>query len=98
MSGVENSVPKLSVVIPTYNRSALLAKLLRQLAEQRLPATEFEVIVADDGSSDDTKDVVTSFADRLRIRYHFQEDLGFRAAIARNGSKPVSTPRISTSP
>ena len=42
---------KLSVVIPTYNRAVLLRRLLLQLSEQTLPATEFEVRVVDDGSS-----------------------------------------------
>jgi glycosyltransferase involved in cell wall biosynthesis len=76
--------PTISVVIPTYNRSWLLAEGLRGLARQTLPADEFEVIVADDGSTDDTAAVVASFADRLRLKYHVQEDLGFRVAAARN--------------
>jgi len=68
------------VIVPTYNRSWLLRETLRQLTRQSLPVADFEVIVSDDGSSDDTAEVVTEFANRLRIRYHFQQDLGFRAA------------------
>ncbi|TDC44243.1 glycosyltransferase [Micromonospora sp. KC213] len=81
---MSSKVAKVSVVIPTYNRCALLAETLRGLARQNLPTDEFEVIVADDGSSDATPDVVKSFADRLRLKYHFQEDLGFRVSAARN--------------
>jgi glycosyltransferase involved in cell wall biosynthesis len=83
--------PRISVVVPTYNRSQLLERTLLQLTRQTLPLDEFEVIVADDGSSDDTRRVVDSFADRLRIGYHFQEDLGFRAGTARNAGARLAT-------
>lgn len=83
--------PLLSVVVPTYNRSGFLRTLLGQLTGQSLPVSDFEVVVSDDGSSDDTKAVVDSFADRLRLKYHFQEDLGFRAAEARNAGARLAT-------
>lgn len=86
--------PKLSVVIPTYNRREMLRKGLEQLTRQRLPVHEFEVVVSDDGSSDGTMDLVASFADRLRLRYHFQEDLGFRASAARNAGARLATAPI----
>jgi GT2 family glycosyltransferase len=75
---------RVSVIIPTYNRSGLLAGTLETLCAQRVPAGGFEVIVADDGSADDTEQVARSFAGRLRLRYCFQEDQGFRVAAARN--------------
>ncbi|MEV0273636.1 glycosyltransferase [Hamadaea sp. NPDC050747] len=76
--------PKVSVVIPTYNRAALLRLMLEQLARQTLPKAEFEVVVADDGSADDTAEVVAAFQDRLRLKYFFQEDVGDRVSRARN--------------
>ncbi|WP_320065459.1 glycosyltransferase [Micromonospora sp. RTGN7] len=78
------ATPLISVIIPTYNRSRLLHDTLTALADQRISADAFEVIVADDGSTDETRQTVEAFRDRLRLRYHFQEDLGFRAAAARN--------------
>ncbi len=51
----------LSVVIPTRNRSALLATTVRSVLSQR--DVDLEVIVVDDASSDDTAAVVDSFAD-----------------------------------
>jgi glycosyltransferase involved in cell wall biosynthesis len=77
--------PQASVVIPTYNRSEKLNKTLETLTEQDIDPSLFEVIIADDGSSDDTAAVAQSFAGRLRVKYHFQEDRGFRAGAARNG-------------
>lgn len=78
------STQRASVVIPTYNRSDLLRRTLDALMAQSAPAAEFEVIVSDDGSSDDTAEMVSSMRSRLRLAYHFQPDLGFRAALARN--------------
>jgi glycosyltransferase involved in cell wall biosynthesis len=75
---------KCSVVIPTYNRARLLRHTLRSLARQSLARDEFEVLVVDDGSSDDTRAVVDGFRGRLNLGYRFQEDEGFRAALARN--------------
>ncbi|MFH9402253.1 glycosyltransferase [Streptomyces sp. NPDC017638] len=87
----EETVPRLSVVIPTYNRESLLDRTLKSLVRQNVPVSDFEVVVADDGSSDGTAELVRSYADRLRVRYHFQEDLGFRVAAARNGGARLAT-------
>ncbi|GLW52022.1 glycosyltransferase [Kitasatospora phosalacinea] len=78
--------PTVSVVIPTYNRADLLGHTLDALAGQDLPAEQFEVLVVDDGSTDGTAEVVRAHRDRgrLRVRYFFQEDEGFRVAAARN--------------
>ncbi|GGS17223.1 PIG-L family deacetylase [Streptomyces griseoviridis] len=77
--------PSCTVVVPTYNRSALLAHTLDSLCRQRLDGSDrFEVIVADDGSADDTERVVAGYRDRLDVRYFFQEDDGYRVAAARN--------------
>ncbi len=73
-----------SVVVPTYNRAGLLSFTLLSLASQDLDSSEFEVLVVDDGSSDNTKEVVESFADRLNIRYFFTPDEGYCVARARN--------------
>jgi glycosyltransferase involved in cell wall biosynthesis len=76
--------PTVSIVVLTYNWSAALARVLESIARQsRLPA---EVIVADDGSSDGTAELVRQMASRFPVplRHVWQEDLGFRAARARN--------------
>jgi validoxylamine A glucosyltransferase len=91
--GPAAGAPRASVIVPTYNRADILRTTLESLAAQTLPAGEYEVIVSDDGSSDDTRAVVESFSGRLRIKYHFQDDLGFRAAAARNaGARLAAAP------
>ncbi len=87
-------IPQASVVIPTYNRRAELTKTLETLIEQDIDPRGFEVIVADDGSSDDTADVARSFAGRLRLKYYFHEDLGFRPGAARNAGASLAAAPI----
>jgi glycosyltransferase involved in cell wall biosynthesis len=85
--------PALSVIIPTYNRRDELRQTLEALTTQEFPAAEFEVIVADDGSSDDSAEVAASFDGPLRLTYVRQEDLGYRAAAARNfGARHAAAP------
>ncbi|MBF2054649.1 MAG: glycosyltransferase [Candidatus Sericytochromatia bacterium] len=74
--------PRLSVIIPTYNRARNLAYCLESLTWQDFK--DFEVLICDDGSSDNTREVVDSFRGRLNLRYRWQPDQGFRAAEARN--------------
>ncbi|HEX4729495.1 MAG TPA: glycosyltransferase, partial [Jatrophihabitans sp.] len=73
-----------SVIIPTYNRADLLAYTLDSLVRQDLPGSDFEVLVIDDGSTDRTATLVEGYHDRLRLRYFFQPDQGWRVAQARN--------------
>lgn len=56
---------KLSVVIPTRNRAQLLKKALDSILVQTLSQNEFEVIVIDNGSSDNTKEVIKSFNSKI---------------------------------
>lgn len=74
----------ISVVIATRNRQALLAQTLDSLASQTWPCERLEVIVADNGSSDATPDVVTSFGRRRGaplVRYLFVDTPGKSAAV-----------------
>ncbi|MFC1928520.1 glycosyltransferase family 2 protein [Chloroflexota bacterium] len=60
------SKPTVSVVIPTYNRAYLLGNAIRSVLSQTYK--DFEMIIVDDGSTDNTEEVVKGFADK-RIRY-----------------------------
>ena len=67
----------ISVVIPTYNRCDSLKRCLLSLEKQVFK--DFEVLVVDDGSVDDTKNIFDSVKDK-RFRYIFQENKGQSAA------------------
>ena len=71
---------KLSVVIATYNRGPLLRNLLDDLAHQELPASEFEVIVVDDGSKTPAAEILAGYAPPYAFRLERQENAGPGAA------------------
>jgi len=73
-----------SVVVPTYNRRELLRHTLDALARQTLDPAAFEVIVVDDGSSDDTREFVAGYRGLQTLRYLYQEDRGYRLSAGRN--------------
>ncbi len=70
-------MPAFTVVIPTFNRASALPTVLESVLNQRFD--DFEVVVVDDGSSDDTSEVVKGSADP-RVQYVRQENAGGCAA------------------
>lgn len=75
------SRPLFSIVIPAYNRSGHLVAAVESVLAQTL--TDFEVVIVDDGSTDDTRQSVSeAFAAEPRVRYFFKENEG--RSMARN--------------
>ena len=72
--------PSVSVVIPTYNRARSLLSTLKTVLAQSF--SDFEVIVVDDGSTDNTAQVIASVPD-TRVRY-LRQPVNQGAAAARN--------------
>src|SRR4029078_6118345 len=58
-----------SVVIPTHNRARLLDRVLASFADQTADSSVFEVVVVDDGSTDETPTVHEKYVQRLNVRY-----------------------------
>lgn len=65
---------KFSVIIPTYNRADLLDKCLESLVEQTFK--DFEVLVCDDGSTDNSKEIADKYKESLDIHYIWNENWG----------------------
>lgn len=65
---------KYSFIIPVYNRPDEVDELLQSMTRQTL--TDFEVIVVEDGSVRDCKNVCDSYAGRLDLHYHMKENSG----------------------
>lgn len=63
--------PFFTVIIPTYNRAQLIRRPIESVLRQTF--LSWELIIVDDGSTDDTEKVVRSFSDS-RIRYIFQKN------------------------
>lgn len=77
---------KISIITPTYDRAELLGKLHKSIVENLKYNVQLEWIIIDDGSTDNTKEVVRAFSDELEIRYYYQENKGKMIAI-NNGLK-----------
>jgi glycosyltransferase involved in cell wall biosynthesis len=63
-----------SIIIPTFNRADKLKRALNSLVDQSY--ANFEVIVCDDGSTDNTKEVVSYYQNSLNITYLYDENWG----------------------
>lgn len=83
--------PLISVVMPSYNRAGVISRALDSILAQTL--TRFEVIIVDDGSTDDTLALLDGFGDpRIAL---FQSDRNRGAPAARNaGVEKARTPLI----
>lgn len=76
---------RLSVVIPTYNRANYIGRTIASLLRQDAAGIDYEIIVVDDGSTDNTEEVVTSLHD-ARVHY-FRKDNAERAAARNYGAR-----------
>ena len=69
-------MPKITVIIPTFNREKVLVRAIDSALSQSF--TDFEIIVIDDGSTDNTPSSLKRFGNR--IRYIYQKNAGVSAA------------------
>ena len=78
-----NADPFFSIVVPTYNRAPLLSRTIESILQQT--CTDFELLLIDDGSTDDTAQVVRHFSEQdARVRYQHQQNAE-RGAARNNG-------------
>lgn len=77
------SNPYFSIIIPTFNRASLLRKAIESVLFQTYP--EWELIIIDDGSTDNTKEIIQKYSDN-RIIYIYQQNKE-RSSARNNGIK-----------
>lgn len=82
--------PFFSVIIPTYNRAALIGKAIESVLQQTFK--NWELLIIDDGSTDNTKQIVAQSNDP-RIKYIYQQNAE-RCAARNNGIQHSSAPYI----
>lgn len=83
-----NSQPLVSIIIPCYNQDKYILECLDSVKAQTY--SNWECIVIDDGSIDNTKLVVQNYIqNEKRIKYHFQQNTG--VSIARNNAIKMSS-------
>lgn len=80
---MNDHVPFFSVIIPTYNRGKMILKTIDSVLNQL--EQDFEILVVDDGSTDETKELIKPLKDK-RLRYFFKEN-GERGAARNFGIK-----------
>jgi glycosyltransferase involved in cell wall biosynthesis len=61
-------IPRVSVLMPTYNQARFIRRALESLRQQTLP--DWELILVNDGATDDTEAVIRPYLDDPRIHYH----------------------------
>jgi len=71
----------ISVLIPTYNRAEILRETLEAMCQVKRDGLSVEFVVIDNNSTDHTKEVVESFADRLPLCYLFEPRPGKNCAL-----------------
>ncbi len=75
--------PEISIVLCTYNRSKLLEKVLQSLCQQTLSSENYEIIIVNNNSSDDTSEISQRFVQRhSNIHYFLEGNVGL--SFARN--------------
>ena len=84
-----NKPEQISVIISSYNQIEWLEKTLWGYCCQSRPADE--IIIADDGSHEDTRLMIESFKDKLPIKHVWHEDKGFRKTEILNKALVAST-------
>ncbi len=77
---MNNAIPSLSVILPVYNGQEYLAEAIESVLSQSFG--DFELIIINDGSRDDSADVVAAYGDP-RIRYFEQQNRGLPATLNR---------------
>lgn len=73
---------KLSVVIAMYNAESCINKCLDSIISADFPKDDYEICVVDDGSTDQSKNIVELYKDKANIIYIYQENQG--QSVARN--------------
>jgi glycosyltransferase involved in cell wall biosynthesis len=67
-----------TIITPTFNRASLLPRLYASLCNQTY--TDFEWVVVDDGSTDETRELVTNWQPPFALRHVYQENQGIKVA------------------
>ena len=92
MTYLANSIPTLSIVFAVYNEAESIESVIKEFYEEIGTKIPVEIIVAEDGSTDGTKDILKRLSKELPIRLNMKDDRrGYLGAI-KDGLNDVRTP------
>lgn len=80
-------MPFFSIIIPSYNRAHIIERAIEGVLVQTFQ--DFEIIIVDDGSTDNTEGIIKKFSNDLRIKYIFQKNAGVCAARNTGGKLAI---------
>ena len=91
-----SSIPlkSFSIIIPTYNRSHLLEKVIEKISKIDYPKDLIETIVVDDGSDDNTSQLIKEIQKKFPVKYISLPRNGFQAARARHAGATLASREI----
>ena len=68
---------RLSIIVPVFNTEKYLARCLDSLVEQDIPEDQYEILILNDGSPDDSSTIARDYVSKYsQIRYQEQENIG----------------------
>ena len=70
--------PRVSIITPTYNRARFIGEAVESVLDQTM--SDWELVIVDDGSTDDTRQVLERYLADSRIHYYYQKNKGQSAA------------------
>jgi glycosyltransferase involved in cell wall biosynthesis len=76
----QKDYPLVSIIIPTFNRAGIISKAIKSVLNQTYK--NWELIIIDDGSVDNTKEVVKSYSSKYKnkIKYYYKKNGGVCSA------------------
>lgn len=79
-------MPYFSIIIPSFNRAHIINRAIQVVLDQTFQ--DFEILIIDDGSTDNTKAIIHQYSNELRINYIYQKNAG--VCSARNTGAKVA--------
>ncbi len=68
--------PSVSIVIPTYNYAQYIQEAVKSVLNQNYPTEKIEIVVIDDGSTDNTQEILQPYINAGKVRYFYQDNKG----------------------
>ena len=82
-------IPKISVIVPVYNDAQRIGKCIESLLQQTYPHEKYEVIIIDNGSTDETREVIKKYPVKLLIEDKIQSSYAARNKGIKNANNGI---------